>query len=301
MSAQLPWSPSIKETIVHELKKSPESFKYDFWSKSQTKLTYEQLKEVEKTRRSLLTKQKHFNPFKVGISMVGTVFPRLLRSRLGWSMVVLYIILRVLLAEKVIIAGIDVPNINTAVVSVIGGFMSFFLVFFLGQTYTRFTQQYDCSMRIEGRIFNLTYLARIALPPAEAWRLVRYINTIHLLGYIGLGTAYTDQNLFRAFNEKHRFLTEKEVARLRMIGMDTGGSAYREVVGWALDVVYESFRRSREHSSKSNSSANLESENANCIPWDNLEVDEETKFQMKTIYAATKLLQQKPNAISPTH
>jgi hypothetical protein len=269
-----------KGNSIREIVKNSEAvsgFKYHALSKAEDKLTHEQLRDIEKTRRGLLLKQKNFDPTEIARAIVGTVMPRLLRSRLSWLMIGLYIMGRFLILEKYVIVGENLPNINSAVVSAVGGFMSFFLVFFLSQTYSRFCTQYDLSMRIEGRIFNLCYLARVALPPAEAWRLIRYVNAIHILGYIGLNTAYSDNNLFKALNEKHNILTENEVARLRCIGMDNGGGAYREVIGWAVDVVYDNFRRT--HGAQSSP------QEQPSIAWDTLPLDEEVKMQLKALYA----------------
>lgn len=188
-------------------------------------------------------------------------------SRLAWVICALFIILRVLLDQKIIVAGTDIPTINTPSIAIIGGFMTFFLVFFLGQTYNRFLVQFETSRKIEGELLNLSIWARVALPPVEAWRLIRYVNAVHILGYIGLGTAYTDENFFVELNKKHGFLTDVEVARLRKIDMDVGGSAHQEVLVWATELLYQFF-----HQPKTTSSANI----ASPIPAMNTMVDTNT-------------------------
>lgn len=124
---------------------------------------------------------------------MGSIFPSLLTSRQTWLINCQYIIIRVLLRYEIINLGPDLPGISTTILSIIGGFLSFFLVFFVSQAYTRFMTQYDISMRIKGRIVNLSLFARKVLPPAEALRLTRYANATHVLGYVGLSDAYTSE------------------------------------------------------------------------------------------------------------
>eukprot|EP01048_Picozoa_sp_COSAG05_P012294 COSAG05_NODE_1219_length_5481_cov_29.388889_6_plen_118_part_00 len=62
----------------------------------------------------------------------------------------------------------DLPPINN--ISVLGGFLSFFLVFFASQSYNRFEAMYRCSMSCEGRIFDTCSMAQACLSPGAARR-----------------------------------------------------------------------------------------------------------------------------------
>lgn len=208
--------------------------------------SYDDLLGIDKDRRSLLTRVKRFNVGNITTSFHGTVLPNIVFAPATWFIIVLYIGLRIMVQHVEV--GVELPLINTTLVSIIGGFMSFFLVFFVSQAYSRLTAQYDNSMRIEGRIFNLCYLSRCSLPPAEAWRLWRYLNTIHVVGYTGLSMVYTEQNVFDHMNEKYQLLTETETKRLKAVGVNIGGSAYREVVGWCLELLYKQFHLQRQQS-----------------------------------------------------
>jgi hypothetical protein len=204
--------------------------------------SFEKLSHIEKTRRSLLIRSKRFGRLNILCSFTGTILPNILLSRQAWFTAILYVFLRLLLVNKIVEVGDTLPQINSTIMSIIGGFVSFFLVFFLSQAYSRYTQQYDLSMRMEGRIFNLCYLARSALSPHEAWRLIRYINAIHVLGYVGLSTIYKEENLFSILNQEFRLLNDLETSRLQSIGMNNGGNAYREVLCWTVDLIYEYYR-----------------------------------------------------------
>jgi predicted membrane chloride channel (bestrophin family) len=92
-----------------------------------------------------------------------------------------------------------------------------------------------------GRIFNEALLARINLPNNEASRLMRYLNACHLLGYCGLSPTYNEKNFFDPMNESLQLLTDKEIERVKEIGIDSGGSAYRELIGWCLEIIYHHF------------------------------------------------------------
>eukprot|EP01034_Spumella_vulgaris_P043644 gene43644-54217_t len=94
---------------------------------------------------------------------------------------------------------------------------------------------------MEGRIFNVALLARTNLPTVDAWRLLRYLNAAHLLGYVGLSEVYNDENFFDPMNDQLQLLTALETARVKEIGIDTGGSAYREVIGWCLEIITDHF------------------------------------------------------------
>eukprot|EP01034_Spumella_vulgaris_P030602 gene30602-37845_t len=70
---------------------------------------------------------------------------------------------------------------------------------------------------------------------------MRYLNAAHLLGYVGLSAVYNDENFFDPMNADLQLLTDSEVSRVKEIGTDTGGSAYREVIGWCLEIIYHHF------------------------------------------------------------
>eukprot|EP00599_Poterioochromonas_sp_BG-1_P002735 CAMPEP_0173140288 /NCGR_PEP_ID=MMETSP1105-20130129/4789_1 /TAXON_ID=2985 /ORGANISM="Ochromonas sp., Strain BG-1" /LENGTH=465 /DNA_ID=CAMNT_0014053231 /DNA_START=36 /DNA_END=1433 /DNA_ORIENTATION=+ len=221
-----------------------EGFAYANLGRNDDDLSTEQLSEIEETRARLNEKVRNFSQNDMIRSFAGTVIPKILTSRQAWLVIFEYIIIRVLLREKIIERGDDLPDISTAALAIIGSFMSFFLVFFVSQAYARFTASYGLSMNIDARIANITYLARSALKPAEAMRLARYANALHAVAYIGLSDAYTYSNLFQPLNEKYRLLTDFELQRLNAVGFKKGGACSREIVAWMLDLLYTAFRES---------------------------------------------------------
>ena len=67
---------------------------------------------------------------------------------------------------------------------------------------------------------------------------MRYINSAHMLGYVGLSPTYSSKNFVNPINDAQKLLLPTELARLEEIGLSGGGSATRELLGWALEVVY---------------------------------------------------------------
>jgi hypothetical protein len=205
------------------------------------KLNFEQLLDLEYERTELYEKARDFDQFKIARAFVGTILPALFTSPLSWAMAVMYVIIRVLLRKKVIHIGNDIPTINSVVVSIVGGFMSFFLVFFLSQAYTRFMAQYTISKSITRCITRCAMLSRCSLPYAEALRIVRYLSAAHIVGYCGLSSTYSIDNLFIPMNKRYHLLTEKEFQRIKSIDIDSGPKALREIIAWCFDIIYRTF------------------------------------------------------------
>eukprot|EP01036_Dinobryon_divergens_P041239 gene41239-54638_t len=121
----------------------------------------------------------------------------------------------------------------------LGGFSAFALVYFTSQVYSRYQQMYNVAKEITGKILSTTFLAKASLPLASAKRINRYMNTAHILGYIGCSDAYDKSNLLIPLNDKYELLTELEYARIEQIGYN-GTLAAREIISWTLEeVVYQ--------------------------------------------------------------
>ena len=144
------------------------------------------------------------------------------------------------LAIRIAVCKYDavVPALATAPLATIGGFVSFFLTFFVNQTYTRFNNLYFNSMTLTGRLHTMILVGRNHLPKEEIWRFMRYINVIHILVYVGLSETYHQDNFLLPMNDIQKLLQPAELARLQEIGVNSGGAAANEVIGWALQVIY---------------------------------------------------------------
>jgi len=137
-----------------------------------------------------------------------------------------------------------VALIEETSISVLGGFLSFFLVLFVNQTNSRFLEMYGFSKACSGRIQDVAGLARTQLPSEIGTRLVRHFNAAHLAGYVGLnaighGSPYSKTHFFDVYNEKHKLLSPAEMELLDHHDMDNSGLCMKELCTWCQEDVVE--------------------------------------------------------------
>lgn len=198
--------------------------------------SWKELKSIEKRRRFIL-KRTGESFFKTLFSHDGTVCSALAKDPIMYITMSCYIGVRV--AAYVMIPEFISAKGTGSTIAVIGVFLSFFLVTFLNESMRRFDILYGLSMSCEGRIFDTAALAKSTLPKANALRLIRYMNAVHITGYVGLSNGiYTFENFFQPENQMNRqVLTPKECERICKIDMNKGGSAYREIVTWCIAEI----------------------------------------------------------------
>jgi hypothetical protein len=202
---------------------------------SNEKPSWKELKSIEKRRRAIL-KRSGEPFFQTLLSHDGTVCHALQRDPLMYITMSCYVGVR-------FAAYFGLPEVisdiaNAGNIGIVGGFLSFFLVIFVWESMRRFDVLYRISMSCEGRIFDAAALAKSTLPKANALRLIRYMNAVHIAGYVGLSSTYTFENFFEPENRMNRqVLTPKECERIRNIDMNIGGSAYRELVTWCIAEI----------------------------------------------------------------
>lgn len=165
------------------------------------KPTYKDLKSVEKERRDVLKEDKKFIGWHFLYAFQGTVLPGVLSTGMFWIAMFCYLAIRNARVQYLA----DVPVLQVAAIAIIGGFMSFFLTLFVNQNYTRFYTMYTNSMTIESKI-NLMLICRNHMSTEDVWRFMRYINTAHMLGYVGLSPTYTVDNFVHPINEEQNLL-----------------------------------------------------------------------------------------------
>lgn len=178
---------------------------------------FEKRIKIENVRRGLLAKAKDFSSFALAYFVSdyrGTIIPQISFSPLFWFTAAVYVLIRILIRGDYVQYD-QFPKIQFSFLGTAGGFLSFFLAFYANQAYVRFESQYNHSNVVIGKILNVCFLARPLLPAHELWRLVRYLNTAHILGYCGLtGSNYNVEDTFLPINKNERLLTEWEFNRL---------------------------------------------------------------------------------------
>lgn len=194
---------------------------------------WEELQRIEKQRRNILSRAEE--PFwKILSHWDGTVLSHLKSDSVLWLTIALYVAVRVAARQGLpeFVAGLDAGRM-----SIVGGFLTFFIVFYVNQSHQRFFSLYGHSMACKGRIFDAATLVRTCLPADRALRLIRYMNAAHATAYVGLSPVYSTTNYFNHIDETFQLLTPEERARLDKINMDVGGSAHRELISWAMMEV----------------------------------------------------------------
>jgi len=200
------------------------------------------VRKVELVRRNLLKRAVGADSYQIMRTWKGTIFPHLTQCPEVWFTLALYTFVRIWtrvhVLDDLFSFGTKIP-IDMANVGKLGGFFSFFLIFYAQQAYTRFTVQYEASMGCEGAIADAMMLARATMPRAAQLKLMRYMNAAHVMAYIGLTPAYTSDNLFDELQENRALLTSAELQRMKGIDVDVGGSTYREAIAWCIHLSHE--------------------------------------------------------------
>eukprot|EP00245_Coleochaete_scutata_P014012 TRINITY_DN585_c0_g3_i1.p1 TRINITY_DN585_c0_g3~~TRINITY_DN585_c0_g3_i1.p1 ORF type:complete len:534 (+),score=94.99 TRINITY_DN585_c0_g3_i1:118-1719(+) len=141
------------------------------------------------------------------------------------------------------------PRVSTSMLGIPGMLLSFLLVFYNSQSFSRFMQQYWHTQRQLGAIAELVLLLRTYVPDTlfpeakalrdEIWRL---IHATHLLGFTGLPQQRA-QDIDRwawLFAHEKNLLTAAQIARLKpLLSVGAGNQPFKETMTWILQRVWE--------------------------------------------------------------
>jgi len=130
------------------------------------------------------------------------------------------------------------PQMTVATLMVVGSFITFFVVFFNGQAYTRFFQEYFICCKIRYNVNDTFFLLRLHIDePAVQFTTLRLMHAAVYLGY-----AFLAQNkelngfvpsVYRKL-VKMKLITDRESIRLRSMRY---GSPSTECLLWAMREV----------------------------------------------------------------
>lgn len=82
-------------------------------------------------------------------------------------------------------------------------------------------------------------MVKAALPFERGIRIVRYLNSAYILGYIGLSKVYSYEEFFKPMNRRYNLLTDEEYKCIRRINQCGHNSDnVREVVTWCITDVH---------------------------------------------------------------
>ena len=195
---------------------------------------WEELQTLERERREIIGWVEQ-PTWRVLTHWDGTVLRILAVNPLLWFTMVLFVVVRWMARNY------EIPEFMGETTSdsmtVLGGFLSFFLVFYVNQNHKRYFGLYQDSMACKGRIFDVASLAVTTLPFAQAHRLVRYMNAAHAAGYVGLSEIYPSQSYFNHVDQTLGLLTPPERERMNQDDLDKGGSCNRELIVWCMNEI----------------------------------------------------------------
>ena len=140
--------------------------------------SWEELQQIEKRRRETL-KKNGLPFFRKLLVWDGTVVAALIKDPLIYIVALLYLGAR--MAARYTVPEF-VSRLGGANIEIVGGFLTFFLIFYVQYENKRFDTMYNLSMGCEGRIFDVAAILRTYAPRDRALRLIRYMNaTVRLL------------------------------------------------------------------------------------------------------------------------
>lgn len=200
-------------------------------------IEYEKLEALDTIRRDA-KKTCYKGPFRILLKYLSV--HRLFtftNTPIFWCSICLYVFVRLLKAQNLAPSSSEGIYFSTPM-STLGTFMSFAVTFFTSNCYQRFVAIYTNAMSAQGRVFDIALVSKSTLPIEEQWRIWRYMNVAHTLAYVGLSDFYTRSNLFDPLVSKYKLLTHDEYERIISIGIESGGSAYREVLTWVTESLY---------------------------------------------------------------
>lgn len=192
--------------------------------------TYKNLEDIEATRREIIrrqTKPFYKNIFYVhGAAVVETIF-----APLFLLTIFLYAIVRIRMYTAQLEVQESKGNIGT-----LGNFLTFFQAILLTQTYGRYWEQFIFLAKPIAHMFNMSLMLMV-LPRKPAIRILRYVLGAYAICFCYCSETYTVTNFFNHVNKKWNLLTDKEMKRVNKINANEGGYAFREIIGWAMQLV----------------------------------------------------------------
>ena len=202
---------------------------------------FTKLEQIECRRRAIL-KRSELPFWRILGYFEGTCLRSICVDWLLWLTVGVYSTLRVVLRNDDLLP--DVHDFGNTDLTIIGGFLSFFLVLFVNQSNTRFVECYKTAMKCPERICDVAQIVFPTFPRPYAHRLIRYMNAAHVAGYVGLSRTYSKVEFFDKLNDKYQFLTKKELGRISELDMDYSPAAYQELVTWCTTDIEHAYRQS---------------------------------------------------------
>jgi predicted membrane chloride channel (bestrophin family) len=139
-------------------------------------------------------------------------------------------------------------TLGATLVTLMGTFLSFTVLFLNNENFSRFRDCYWASQMAQGRLLDVSTLANAALTPPAAAALTRLLLAAQLAAFVGLSNAYDPDLVLRPYADRHDLLTDYEWAALDARGsFRESGDRYRDLVAWVVAVIVRERDRGRCH------------------------------------------------------
>jgi hypothetical protein len=137
------------------------------------------------------------------LTITGTALPAIARSPIFWALFLLHLIFFIIVKYKPCQIGEDglklVPgcldgkeSLNKVPLAIgdlgpLNTLASFFVVFYSGNCFTRYTTMYGAAIAIQGKMHNISlYVRSYFIQPATRWNVIRYLLASHFIFYWSL-------------------------------------------------------------------------------------------------------------------
>jgi hypothetical protein len=160
----------VPQKVVEPLKKTMETAArtagtaarvLPFVSAKAKEYSWKELQDIEDRRRNVLPRDT-LGFWEVLLSWDGTCIGLLVTDALLWITLALYVGVRLSIRYGSVPTFVD--SLGTGDVTVLGGFLTFFLVLYVNKSHSRYFEEYNKSMACKGRIFDVATLTITHLP-----------------------------------------------------------------------------------------------------------------------------------------
>jgi predicted membrane chloride channel (bestrophin family) len=205
------------------------------FSNEEKEHSFNELTKIEADRD-----QVRVRAYEKGLSLLfhwkGTIIRQVLLSYEIWLSLGVYAAVKYLL-ETDKLAATDVP---LSYLGIVGGFISFLLVFFIKECYGRYMDQFSRLASVCGRVFDVGCMGSACMPKPRIQCLLRYMCVTMMVGVTAMSDTYNTGNLLFPVIDQYKLLSEEEKEFLQSLDVDNnGGVAFKAMCLWCMRVISE--------------------------------------------------------------
>eukprot|EP00935_MAST-01C_sp_MAST-1C-sp1_P001835 g1835.t1 len=194
------------------------------------------IKELDRRRQAVLTEGKNRSMVGSGLRITGTLLPDVIVHPVFWAAIAGWV--------GGILVGAEEDLSEDFVVDFdmlfgVGAFLAFFTIFHLCECYRRWQETFDHAMNAILSLKSATLVLAACVKDGNAkyaTDIVRYLNSAHLLSYVGVSDEYTVA-LFREYNQEQNLLSHAEAQQVEALDPEHGSAATSRCLLWALQVL----------------------------------------------------------------